>query len=195
MKYMGSKRAMLQNGLGTLLIRQVCVRNRFVDLFAGSAAVAIYIAERKDIRVRAVDLQSYSGALARAVLSRREAFCWRPIWRAWLKRAEPNGANITVSSSETHAENRETNSRLLRSIGFANTKSYGGHYFSADQALWLDALRVSVPRTEPARSIALAALIRAASQCAASPGHTAQPFQPTRTAKKFLVESLGARHC
>jgi adenine-specific DNA methylase len=35
----------------------------------------------------------------------------------------------------------------------------------------------------------LAALIQAASQCAAAPGHTAQPFQPTRTAKKFLKEA------
>jgi adenine-specific DNA methylase len=31
--------------------------------------------------------------------------------------------------------------------------------------------------------------IQAASFCAASPGHTAQPFQPTRTAKKFLAEA------
>src|SRR5262249_3769228 len=31
--------------------------------------------------------------------------------------------------------------------------------------------------------------IQAASQCAASPGHTAQPFQPTLTAIKFLSES------
>jgi adenine-specific DNA methylase len=37
--------------------------------------------------------------------------------------------------------------------------------------------------------VALAALIHAASKCAAAPGHTAQPFQPTRTAKKFLVDA------
>ena len=32
-------------------------------------------------------------------------------------------------------------------------------------------------------------MIRAASHCAAAPGHTAQPFRPTRTAKPFLVEA------
>jgi adenine-specific DNA methylase len=32
-------------------------------------------------------------------------------------------------------------------------------------------------------------LIQAASSCAAAPGHTAQPFQPTRTANKFLNTS------
>ena len=44
----------------------------------------------------------------------------------------------------------------------------------------IDAFRASLPRSEPSRTIALAALIRAASKCAAAPGHTAQPFQPTR---------------
>ena len=37
--------------------------------------------------------------------------------------------------------------------------------------------------------MALAALICAASECAAAPGHTAQPFQPTYTAARFLFES------
>jgi adenine-specific DNA methylase len=68
-------------------------------------------------------------------------------------------------------------------------KAYGGHYFSPNQAAWLDALRATMPRRDPGRSIALAALIRAGSQCAAAPGHTAQPFQPTRRAKKFLWEA------
>jgi len=50
-------------------------------------------------------------------------------------------------------------------------------------------LRASLPKAEPDRTVALAALIQAASQCAASPGHTAQPFQPTLTARKFLLEA------
>jgi hypothetical protein len=32
-------------------------------------------------------------------------------------------------------------------------------------------------------------MICSASQCAAAPGHTAQPFQPTRTAKPFLIDA------
>jgi adenine-specific DNA methylase len=39
------------------------------------------------------------------------------------------------------------------------------------------------------RNVALAALIDAASQSAAAPGHTAQPFQPTPGARKYLEAS------
>jgi hypothetical protein len=69
------------------------------------------------------------------------------------------------------------------------SKAYGGHYFSPQQAIWIDALRANLPQCEPVKTAALAALIQAASQCAAAPGHTAQPFQPTRTAKFFLAEA------
>jgi adenine-specific DNA-methyltransferase len=55
--------------------------------------------------------------------------------------------------------------------------------------VWIDALRASLPSSKPAKTVALAALIQAASQCAAAPGHTAQPFQPTRTAKRFIEEA------
>jgi len=69
------------------------------------------------------------------------------------------------------------------------TEAYGGHYYSPKQAVWIDALRQTLPKQEPERTAALAALIQAASQCAAAPGHTAQPFQPTQTAKKFLNDA------
>ena len=41
MKFMGSKRWMLENGLGSLLCQRAETANRFVDLFAGSSAVTI----------------------------------------------------------------------------------------------------------------------------------------------------------
>jgi four helix bundle suffix protein len=41
----------------------------------------------------------------------------------------------------------------------------GGYYFSPLQAVWIDALRAALPSDDPARTVALAALIRAASQC------------------------------
>src|SRR5207245_3922435 len=69
------------------------------------------------------------------------------------------------------------------------TNAYGGHYYSPRQAVWIDALRANLPSREPAKTVAHAALIQAASQCAAAPGHTAQPFQPTRTAKRFIEEA------
>src|SRR5205085_695086 len=50
-------------------------------------------------------------------------------------------------------------------------------------------LRATLPTENPARTIALAALIRAASRCAAAPGHTAQPLQATRSGKKHVADA------
>ena len=69
------------------------------------------------------------------------------------------------------------------------TKAYGGHYYSPRQAVWIDALRATLPESDSTRTVALASHIQAASQCAAAPGHTAQPFQPTRTAKPYLIDA------
>lgn len=56
MKYMGSKRAMLENGLGELLGQEIQTANRFVDLFTGSAAVAAHVGCRFHLPVLAFDL-------------------------------------------------------------------------------------------------------------------------------------------
>ena len=67
--------------------------------------------------------------------------------------------------------------------------SYGGHYFSPAQAATIDAMLAALPEREPMRTVCLAATIASGSQCAASPGHTAQPFQPTRGAARYIVEA------
>jgi len=67
--------------------------------------------------------------------------------------------------------------------------AYGGHYFSPAQALAFDYLRKYLPQNNPERKVALAAMLTVASRCAASPGHTAQPFQPTEGGSKYLRES------
>jgi adenine-specific DNA-methyltransferase len=69
------------------------------------------------------------------------------------------------------------------------TKAYGGHYFCPVQAIWLDALRCTLPHRRPAKTVALATLLHVASKCAASPGHTAQPFQPARSANPYIFEA------
>jgi hypothetical protein len=56
------------------------------------------------------------------------------------------------------------------------------------QALWLDALRTTLPRGQASQT-ALASLVWTASRCAASPGHTAQPFKANRTAGIYLKEA------
>ncbi|HUD46426.1 MAG TPA: DNA adenine methylase [Candidatus Baltobacteraceae bacterium] len=191
MKYMGSKRAMLQNGLGKLLDQETALARRFVDLFAGSGAVSIHVAQRLDIPVLAFDLQRYSTILTNAVLSRRKKLDWQVFWSNWKCQAQ----------AEFHARKIPKSKKLTRAIVadfrmwcdaqsfLPFTKAYGGHYFSPEQAVWIDALRSNLPAREPERTVALAALIQAASQCVAAPGHTAQPFQPTRTAKFFLAEA------
>jgi hypothetical protein len=69
------------------------------------------------------------------------------------------------------------------------TVAYGGYYFSLSQALTLDALRSTLPRTSVERAVALSALIGAASRCSASPGHTAQPLGIKRDSLPHVVEA------
>ncbi len=191
MKYMGSKRAMLQNGLGELLNHEVVDARRFVDLFAGSGAVAIHVARKFPIPVLAFDLQSYSVVLTAAVVDRQEPFDWQPRWEEWLQRATVQFKPRRISKAERITQPVVAHVRAWcdQQIELPITKAYGGHYFSPQQAVWIDALRSTLPPHEPAKTVALAALIQAASQCAAAPGHTAQPFQPTRTAKRFVKEA------
>jgi hypothetical protein len=39
------------------------------------------------------------------------------------------------------------------------------------------------------RQVALAALVEAVGKAAAAPGHTAQPFQPTESSAKYIIEA------
>ena len=182
---------MLQNGLGELLTREVRGAKRFADLFAGSSAVANHVAQKFDVTVLAFDLQRYSVALAEAVLCRSEAINPETIGDAWIERARSRvkSVRIPTSSHLTHATVRKLREWCERQDRFPITRAYGGHYFSPRQAIWLDALRSELPKQKDSRAVALASLVHAASQCAAAPGHTAQPFQPTRTAKPFLKEA------
>lgn len=181
---------MLQNGLGDLIATEVREAERFVDLFSGSGAVASHVAAKYEVPVRAYDLQTFGAILAKAVVGRECELVVERVWTNWYGLARklrlalhpPSAAHLTRKRVEAH--------RLwCGKQTWPITKSYGGHYFSALQAVWLDALRRTLPKREPERTVALAALIRAASECAASPGHTAQPFQPTRTAKPFLKDA------
>src|SRR5437763_3889963 len=191
MKYMGSKRAMLQNGLGEILKRQIKARRRFVDLFSGSGAVAIHIARTSRAPVVAWDIQRYSEVLANAVIARQNKFACKRSWNAWRRRATGYCRSYRVPTADdlTRAAVEEIREWCSRRRKLPITRAYGGHYFSARQAVQIDALRASLPCAKRSRTVALAALIRAASRCAAAPGHTAQPFQPTRTGKKHLAAS------
>lgn len=190
MKYMGSKRAMLRNGLGHLLEQEVTSADRFVDLFAGSGAVTSFVARRFPLPVFAVDLQQYSVTLAEAVIRREAALDARAVWDKWhaFARAYYDEVSPPLIERLTHSVVADYRKWSAAQRGVV-TQAYGGHYFSPVQVTWIDALRTNLPRRQPDKTVALAALIHAASRSAAAPGHTAQPFQPTRTAKRFLEES------
>jgi adenine-specific DNA methylase len=191
MKYMGSKRSMLQNGLGEVLTQEINNASRFFDLFAGSGSVAIHVSQMFPIQVMAFDLQRYSIVLTGAIIHRQEPLNWEPIWEKWLKHASIQFKNHIVPNIEKFTPSTIADIRTWSDnrIDLPITKAYGGHYFSPKQSVWIDVLRTNLPSWEPASTVTLAALIQASSQCAAAPGHTAQPFQPTCTAIRYIEEA------
>ena len=194
-KYMGSKRWMLQNGLAELIHSRVSQYERFVDLFCGSSAVSWHVASNHAVPVLASDLQEFCRVLAAAVVCRTGALGHYWI-DSWIDRAtasvpdhplfeaaidvEHCGEKIGIVEYTTAA--RELCSKASTPV----TAAYGGHYFSPLQAIYFDSLRSAAPRRRPHRMAALAALVQTASVCAASPGHTAQPFGPTTSAEPYL---------
>src|ERR1700731_3453760 len=198
MKYMGSKRAMLANGLGTTLRGEAAGAKRFADLFAGSGSVAWYVAENFPCRVFANDLQLFSSVLCDAVIGRVKPLDSDLVWTDWASKARAKVLEALIYKQarcfdqRSWGRARRPNVAAARDICLGGegliTRSYGGHYFSPMQALAFDVLRATIPIENKVRSVALAALISAASRCAAAPGHTAQPFQPTPGAAEFFFE-------
>jgi adenine-specific DNA-methyltransferase len=192
MKYMGSKKSMLKNGLGELLLQEAPKANRLFDPFCGSSSVVWFLAEKTDKQVVAGDLQKFSVDLANSILLRNE-----PIKDAEIKILE-NWINLSKCFHDTvkiELELKKTkkfvfeNRKLSRQSPFPITHAYAGYYFSIDQALKIDSLLFFLPDHEPVRSLAIAGLIEAASQCVAAPGHTAQPFQPGGNGLTAIIEA------
>jgi adenine-specific DNA-methyltransferase len=197
-KYMGSKRAMLTNGLGEVLSSELPRASRFVDLFTGSGTVAWYAATHCDIEVLATDLQRFAVSLAASVVCREVVVESDRTLKEWMRRARTrvtehptynDAARVQDDLAKGSLKQLVTESRGVCADPACGPvqQAYGGFYFSPLQALWIDSLRATLPRTRSARIVAMAALIETGSRCAASPGHTAQPFQPNETAGPFLV--------
>jgi len=190
---MGSKRVMLKNGFGSTITTAAQRSDRVVDLFAGSGVVAWYAAERLDRPVLAVDLQAYSAVLSGAVISRTRGLNLAKLEQEWIgvaRRSAQHQKAWTASKRFDDPQNRRVveKARTLceENAGGMIWKSYGGHYFSPRQAIQLDRALALLPEREPDRSACRAALIAAAGYCAAAPGHTAQPFQPTESAIPYI---------
>lgn len=199
MKYMGSKRKMLENGLGELIIEYAKNANRVVDLFCGGGSVSWFAARYTTRPVIAVDLQKYAVILALSVIGREHPIDISEIGITIInlvksKIESSKYWNEAQSLDRDHSNIREMveKARLLCN-NYSDVgpiwNAYGGYYFSPVQALKFDYLLQNIPKDEPTRTVCLAALIATASKCAASPGHTAQPFQPTETAGRYISAS------
>lgn len=198
---MGSKRVMLQNGLGDILAREGQTASRVVDLFCGSGSVSWFAATKLRVPVLACDLQRFATTLAGAVIERTCVIEMEDIETRWLARAGrvrsrlagwAEAGDLDESNLRTEALQRRARKLCSRPLAGARHliwQRYGGHYFSPRQALTFDAMRRALPEDREFRTSCLAAMVIAASQCAASPGHTAQPFKASGGAAKHLREA------
>lgn len=190
---------MLRNGLGELLEKQISNKNGFYDLFCGAGSVAGHIAQNFEIPVYACDLQQYAVVLAASQIENTEQFdphvvenFWAISTKNWLDvhfETWQEALKISQLPDDIHLKRIsviEARS-FCETLGddFPISKAYGGYYYSPAQAMLIDARRRCLPIES--NTIALAALIDAASSCAASPGHTAQPFSTSDTALPHLA--------
>lgn len=189
---------MLTNGLGDALSQSLAECNRVFDLFTGSGAVAWHVAQKYDLEVIASDLQSYAVALAAGVIERTEPLAdhrWLDSWFDRAREIQPSyffqkATNLQEKLAVERISGSAIEAReLCADFNLPVCFAYGGYYYSPLQSLWLDTLRIALPKNANQRRIGLAALIIAASQSAAAPGHTAQPFKPNASAGRFLKEA------
>ncbi len=196
MKYMGSKRVMLKNDLGDLIVKEAKKAGRIVDLFCGAGFVAWYAAQNTEKPVVAVDLQEYAVVLAKAVIGRTKTLDHTEISDKWLRVVSEKRVRsarwkeaISIKRRKKLTKKYVEESRPLcekpSSVG-PLFNAYGGYYYSPKQALTLDYMLKYLPERENERAVCLAATIITASKCAAAPGHTAQPFRPTKKGRVYI---------
>lgn len=188
MKYMGSKASLLEGELGSITLANVAKAGRFVDLFSGSGAVGNFVAENADIPVLSADLQEYARVFSASVIERTASLVGSAILHDWILPELEKERLSQISNLTPDAVWQMRQDAASERNGFV-CRDYGGHYFSLSQARTLDRLHDSLPAEEPERTVAMAALLDAASACAAAPGHTAQPFQPTSSLLRHIESS------
>ncbi len=192
---------MLSNGLGELILNESRNAKRIVDLFCGSGAVAAFAAKHTNLPVLATDLQKYSVVLSKAIIGREQALNFEVLYKDWLAKVESRvrelplwkriihlSENIDLRKSCEYVRRCRDLCERVPNIG-PIWRAYGGHYFSPAQALAFDYLLKRLPKNRIQKSVCHASLIISAARCAAAPGHTAQPFQPTKSARRYLMEA------
>ena len=201
MKYMGSKRSLIDNGLGTLISESAESSTRFVDLFCGASSVAWFAAHQLHKQVLACDLQEYAVVLSSSVIERSQPVERNSIEADWIGRTRevlkalgPWKQAVDLDSKNLeihpwHSLAQQLCKAYQADLSLLVFRCYGGYYFSPSQALAFDAMLQALPADRHHKKLCLAAVIIAASNCVASPGHTAQPFKATATAGRYLREA------
>ena len=192
---------MLENGLGALLEVQAKSASRIVDLFCGAASVSWFAATKLEKPVFACDLQEYAAILEGSVVKRTKPIeaqdldkLWlshaarmRPKLKYWQEARRLDAAKYCTATWKQYAQELCSSDESAESS--LVWRCYGGHYFSPTQALSFDSMLQSLPDDSEYRELCLASVIIAASNCAAAPGHTAQPFKATQTAAEYLRDA------
>ena len=169
-----------------------------MDLFTGTGRVAWHVAESLSIPVIAADLQQFSAELAGSVIERTDTINVEKVERTWIDAAVRSRTRTRQYRAAGSAAGPVIDrTAVLRARELCETEAggpiwnaYGGHYYSAMQAATFDTLLQKLSFVDANhRRFCRAVLILAASRCAAAPGHTAQPFQPTASALPYIEAS------
>ncbi|MDZ5111797.1 DNA adenine methylase [Pseudomonas putida] len=186
-KYMGSKSKIIDFVIEG--INDVRRTGPVLDLFSGSASLAGAIG--RSVEFHSNDIQNYS-----RVLSTAYAYSWKteksPTVSTLLARAAEIVNDVQTSKRAyiySYHEERslesfrtiEEHQRLLISESFSHKwhlflKVYSGTWWSAEQCLWIDALREVAEDyiDDPVYSVILASLMFAMAYCSQGTGHYAQ---------------------
>lgn len=187
-KYMGSKSKIIDFVVeGINEVRQP--GDTVLDLFAGSATLAGAIGRQANFHSN--DIQAYS-----AVLSKAYAGSWRgrntPSAKTIFDRASNIVSDVRISAEDSifsyasdislqefnriEAAQRELLGREFFHGWHLFLKNYSGTWWSAEQCLWIDAIREVAEeyRTDPAYEVILASLMFAMAYCSQGTGHYAQ---------------------
>lgn len=185
-KYMGSKSKIMDFVLTG--VNEVYNGGPLVDLFAGSASLAGAVG--KQVPIYSNDIQSYSAVLARAYLT------------SWRDKSSPTSSEVISKATAIVAQNRkslssmpsyesvisledfnalEEQQRLLIERRFRRKwhlflKYYSGTWWSAEQALWIDAIRQTADeyKSNPVYNVILSSLMFAMAYASQGTGHYAQ---------------------
>lgn len=184
-KYMGSKARLLDFIVDG--INEVYSGDGVCDLFAGSAILSGAIG--RSVPVYSNDIQNYSAVLAGYYLT------------AWSDNP-PTASELIAAASELVEQHRgeisggcsyadgmslnqfnsvEARNRELIESSFTHdyhlfVKNYAGTWWSAEQCLWIDAIRQVADRYQdtPSFNLIMAALLHAMAYCGSGTGHYAQ---------------------